>query len=48
MTVVDLGNDGSMNVVGTGGDRELGGIDFDKLIVDEMAKMTSREPGPRR
>ena len=39
VTIMDLGNDGSMNVVGTGGDRELGGMDFDKLIVDEMAKM---------
>jgi len=42
VTIMDLGTDGSMTIIGTGGDRALGGMDFDQLIVDEMAKLASQ------
>jgi molecular chaperone DnaK len=38
VTIMDVGADGSLVVVATGGDRKLGGADFDRLIVDQMAK----------
>jgi molecular chaperone DnaK len=37
VTVMDVGDDGSLEVVTTGGDRRLGGADFDQLIVDRLA-----------
>ena len=36
VTVMDLGADGQMTVLATGGDRKLGGMDFDYLILDKM------------
>lgn len=45
VTIMDIENDGSMNVVATGGDRQLGGSDFDSLIFDEMAEQADRTFG---
>ena len=36
VTVMDIGADGQMTVLATGGDRKLGGMDFDYLILDKM------------
>jgi molecular chaperone DnaK len=36
VTVMEVGADGSMKVLATGGDRKLGGMDFDNLILDAM------------
>jgi molecular chaperone DnaK len=36
VTVMDVAADGSMKVLATGGDRRLGGMDFDNLILDKM------------
>jgi molecular chaperone DnaK len=36
VTVIDVRADGGMAVVATGGDRQLGGTDFDKLVVQKM------------
>jgi molecular chaperone DnaK len=44
VTIMDVGQDGALEVVGTGGDRQLGGADFDQLIVDRMAA-AARESG---
>ena len=37
VTVMEVAPDGSMKVLATGGDRRLGGMDFDNLILDAMA-----------
>jgi molecular chaperone DnaK len=42
VTIIDIGADGALEVVGTGGDRELGGADFDQLIYDEMVKAAAK------
>jgi molecular chaperone DnaK len=36
VTVMDVGADGAMRVLATGGDRHLGGMDFDQLVLDKM------------
>jgi molecular chaperone DnaK len=36
VTVMEVGPDGSMKVLATGGDRRLGGMDFDNFILDKM------------
>jgi molecular chaperone DnaK len=36
VTVMDVSADGSMKVLATGGDRKLGGMDFDELILGKM------------
>jgi molecular chaperone DnaK len=36
VTVMEAAPDGSMKVLATGGDRRLGGMDFDNLILDRM------------
>jgi molecular chaperone DnaK len=36
VTVMEVAADGSMKVLATGGDRRLGGMDFDNLILDAM------------
>jgi molecular chaperone DnaK len=38
VTVMEVAADGSMKVLATGGDRRLGGMDFDNLILDSMIK----------
>lgn len=45
VTVMDVEADGSMNVVGTGGDRQLGGADFDAVILGRMADQIDRNLG---
>ena len=37
VTVMDIAEDGGMTVVATGGDRQLGGADFDAMILERMA-----------
>ena len=37
VTVMDIAPDGGMTVVATGGDRQLGGADFDAMILEQMA-----------
>jgi len=44
VTVMDVSAEGAMQVVATGGDRELGGMDFDELVVGKMTS-TAREGG---
>lgn len=41
VTVMDVRADGGMEVVATGGDRRLGGMDFDELVVQQMTKAAS-------
>lgn len=41
VTIMDVGADGSLEVIATGGDRQLGGADFDELIVARMVKAAS-------
>ena len=41
VTVMDVASDGAMEVIATGGDRRLGGMDFDKLIVEKMTTAAS-------
>jgi molecular chaperone DnaK len=41
VTVMDVRADGGMEVVATGGDRRLGGMDFDELVVGTMARAAS-------
>ena len=36
VTVMEVAPDGGMKVLATGGDRRLGGMDFDNLILDKM------------
>jgi molecular chaperone DnaK len=36
VTVMEVAGDGSMKVLATGGDRRLGGMDFDNLILERM------------
>ncbi|MGE5156188.1 MAG: Hsp70 family protein [Betaproteobacteria bacterium] len=36
VTVMEVAPDGSMKVLATGGDRRLGGMDFDNLILEKM------------
>jgi len=38
VTVMEVAADGGMEVVATGGDRRLGGMDFDQLIVQKMTE----------
>lgn len=45
VTVMDLRADGSMEVVATGGDRRLGGADFDALILDRMVEQVDAQTG---
>jgi len=45
VTVMDIGADGSLNMVATGGDRQLGGADFDRLVVDRMADVVRSANG---
>jgi molecular chaperone DnaK len=42
VTVMDLGTDGQMTVLATGGDRKLGGMDFDYLILDKMTAVAQQ------
>jgi molecular chaperone DnaK len=44
VTVMEVGPDGSMKVLATNGDRRLGGMDFDNLILDKMIA-TARQGG---
>ncbi|MCW2936532.1 MAG: hypothetical protein JWM19_7494 [Actinomycetia bacterium] len=44
VTVMEVGPDGSMKVLATGGDRRLGGMDFDNLILEKMTA-TARQGG---
>ncbi len=44
VTVMEVAPDGSMKVLATGGDRRLGGMDFDNLILDKMSA-AAREGG---
>jgi molecular chaperone DnaK len=44
VTVMEVAADGSMKVLATGGDRRLGGMDFDNLILDKMTA-TARQGG---
>jgi molecular chaperone DnaK len=44
VTVMEVAPDGSMKVLATGGDRRLGGMDFDNLILDKMIA-TARQGG---
>jgi len=37
VTVMDIASDGGMTVKATGGDRQLGGADFDAMILEKMA-----------
>jgi molecular chaperone DnaK len=36
VTIMDVRADGAMEVIATGGDRQLGGMDFDDLVVQKM------------
>ena len=44
VTVMEVAPDGGMKVLATGGDRRLGGMDFDNLILDKMIA-TARQGG---
>jgi molecular chaperone DnaK len=44
VTVMEVASDGSMKVLATGGDRRLGGMDFDNLILEKMIA-TARQGG---
>jgi molecular chaperone DnaK len=44
VTVMEVTSDRSMKVLATGGDRRLGGMDFDNLILDKMFE-TARQGG---
>jgi molecular chaperone DnaK len=44
VTVMAVGADGGMQVLATGGDRRLGGMDFDNAIVEKM-NATARQGG---
>jgi molecular chaperone DnaK len=41
VTIMDVGANGALDVVMTGGDRQLGGADFDDLIGTRMSKVAS-------
>jgi molecular chaperone DnaK len=41
VTIMDVRADGAMEVVATGGDRRLGGMDFDRLLVERMTEAAS-------
>ncbi|MCB0973118.1 MAG: Hsp70 family protein [Actinobacteria bacterium] len=43
VTILKKQPDGGLEAIAHGGDRELGGADFDRLIVDLMATQASRE-----
>ncbi len=45
VTIMDVGADGALEVVGTGGDRRLGGADFDQLIYEQMEQTVSKAGG---
>lgn len=45
VTVMELRADGSMEVLATGGDRRLGGADFDALILDRMLTFVDTQTG---
>jgi molecular chaperone DnaK len=45
VTVMELRADGSMEVSATGGDRRLGGADFDALILNRMIEQIDAETG---
>lgn len=45
VTVMEYGDDGEMHVIAGAGDRELGGADFDKAIVDRMNEVAFNERG---
>ena len=45
VTVMEVGADRSMEVITTGGDRRLGGIDFDRRILELMAEAVAGETG---
>jgi molecular chaperone DnaK len=44
VTVMNVGADGGMQVLATGGDRRLGGMDFDNAVVEKM-NATARQGG---
>jgi molecular chaperone DnaK len=44
VTIMDVPDRGPMQVLGVGGDRELGGMDFDELVLGKMIS-TAREGG---
>jgi molecular chaperone DnaK len=43
VTLMQVGQDRSMEVIATGGDRKLGGADFDQRILDRMSQAASAE-----
>jgi molecular chaperone DnaK len=45
VTLMRHGADGKMEVIATGGDRELGGTDFDAAIVARMAEQAGEQAG---
>ena len=44
VTIMEVPDEGPMRVLGVGGDRELGGMDFDELVLGRMIS-TAREGG---
>lgn len=47
VTVMDISAGGQLTVISTGGDRQLGGADFDKLILDRIAEQVRAETDTR-
>lgn len=47
VTVMNIAPDGQLTVISTGGDRRLGGADFDRLILDRIAEQVRAETGTR-
>lgn len=45
VTVMSTSADGSMEVLSTGGDRRLGGADFDALILERMSEFVDAQTG---
>jgi len=45
VTVMKVGADRAMEVIATGGDRRLGGIDFDRRILERIVQRVSSETG---
>jgi molecular chaperone DnaK len=43
VTIMAVGADHSMEVIATGGDRQLGGVDFDRLILGRIAAAVTAE-----
>ena len=45
VTIMNVQPDGSLTVEATGGDRQLGGADFDRLIVERMSEVARQAGG---